>query len=250
MSQPNLIAKILNMRYRFYYQWRKMWCRFNGPRGFGRFAAHLAGWGLAPYHGRLSLAAMYPQGYIRPSAYANHPNIRRGKNVYIGDNVTLLLIYAGSGQIVLGDRVYLIGDTMMHSGSGASIFIGEETHIQPGVRLHAFVGDIRIGKQVEIAAGCAIYSYNHGMASDRPIMEQELTSKGPVTIGDGAWLGHGVTVLSGVHIGRGAVIAAGAVVNKDIPDNAIAGGVPAKVIGTRPISDAGLEHAPAGSLTR
>jgi acetyltransferase-like isoleucine patch superfamily enzyme len=238
MPQPNFARKMLNLRYRFYYQWRKLWCRFNGPRGFGRFAARLAAWGLAPYHGRLSLAAMYPRGYVRPSAHADHPNIRWGKNVYVGDNVTMLLIYDGAGEIVLGNRVYLIGDTMMHSGSGASITIGEDTHIQPDVRLHAFVGDIEIGKQVEIAAGCAVYSYDHGMATDRPIMEQELTSKGPVKIGDGAWLGHGVTVLSGVQIGRGAVIAAGAVVNKDIPDNAIAGGVPAKVIGTRPSSEA------------
>lgn len=233
MAKPNPASKMLNLKYRLYYHWRRFWCRFNGTSALGRFAARLAGWGLAPYHGRLSLAAMYPRGYVRPSAHAAHPSIRWGKNVYVGDHVTMLLIYDGAGEIVLGDRVYLIGDTMMHSGSGASITIGQDTHIQPDVRLHAFVGDIRIGKQVEIAAGCAVYSYNHGMATDRPIMEQELVSKGPVTIGDGAWLGHGVTVLSGVTIGEGAVIAAGAVVNKDIPDYAIAGGVPAKVIGSR-----------------
>jgi acetyltransferase-like isoleucine patch superfamily enzyme len=65
-------------------------------------------------------------------------------------------------------------------------------------------------------------------------MEQALVSKGDVTVGDGAWIGHGVTVLQGVTIGEGAVVAAGAVVTRDIPANSIAGGVPAKVLKTRP----------------
>lgn len=238
MSMANLTRKTLDLKFRVFYHWRRFWCRFNGPRGFGRIAAWLAGWGKAPYHGRLSLASIYPRGYVRPSAFASHPSIRRGKNIYIGDQVIMLMHYEGAGEVVLGDRVYLIGDTMMHCGSGASIRIGKDTHIQPDVRLHAFLEDIVIGSEVEIAAGCAIYSYNHGMAQGKSIMQQELTARGQVSIGDGAWLGHGVTVLSGVRIGDGAVIAAGAVVNKDIPDNAIAGGVPAKVIGMRPGSDA------------
>jgi acetyltransferase-like isoleucine patch superfamily enzyme len=61
-----------------------------------------------------------------------------------------------------------------------------------------------------------------------PIMDQELQSKGGITIGDEAWLGHGVIVLAGVRVGRGAVIGAGSVVARDIPDNAIALGSPAR----------------------
>ncbi|RAX43840.1 hypothetical protein DQ354_18685 [Arthrobacter sp. AQ5-06] len=52
----------------------------------------------------------------------------------------------------------------------------------------------------------------------------------PIVIGDGTWIGASVTVLGGVTIGKGCVIAAGAVVVHDIPDNSLAGGVPAKVI--------------------
>ena len=51
-----------------------------------------------------------------------------------------------------------------------------------------------------------------------------------VVIGDDVWIGANVTILKGVHIGRSAIIAAGAVVTHDIPEFAIAGGVPAKVI--------------------
>lgn len=58
----------------------------------------------------------------------------------------------------------------------------------------------------------------------------EAFSKGDITVDDDVWMGYGVTVMSGVHIGKGAVVASGAVVTKDIPAYAIAGGMPAKVI--------------------
>ncbi|MDQ3796893.1 MAG: acyltransferase, partial [Pseudomonadota bacterium] len=62
---------------------------------------------------------------------------------------------------------------------------------------------------------------------------QPLHTKGGIVIGDDVWLGVGVIVLDGVHIGNGAVIGAGAVVTRNVPDNAIAVGIPARVIGTR-----------------
>lgn len=60
--------------------------------------------------------------------------------------------------------------------------------------------------------------------------ENEGKSKGPIILDDDVWIGFGVTILSGVHIGQGAVIAAGAVVTRDVPPYAVAGGVPADVI--------------------
>ncbi len=53
----------------------------------------------------------------------------------------------------------------------------------------------------------------------------------PVTIKDNVWLGMNVVVLKGVTIGEGSVIAANSVVTRDVPNNVIAGGIPAKVIG-------------------
>jgi maltose O-acetyltransferase len=62
----------------------------------------------------------------------------------------------------------------------------------------------------------------------------------PITIGDNTWLGGNVTVLPGVTIGSNSVVGAGAVVTKDVPDNVIVVGTPAKVL--REITDADREY--------
>jgi acetyltransferase-like isoleucine patch superfamily enzyme len=98
----------------------------------------------------------------------------------------------------------------------------------------AHKASIRIGRGVAIAPGCAFYPYDHGITSGTPIASQPLTSRGDIVVGDGAWLGTNVIVLSGVEIGRGAVIGAGSVVTRSVPEEAIAVGNPARVIGRRP----------------
>jgi acetyltransferase-like isoleucine patch superfamily enzyme len=129
--------------------------------------------------------------------------------------------------------VQLYGDTFLQTGWGGALSVGAGTHIQPGCHIHACVSDISIGQKAEIAACCALYSYDHGFVSGKTIMDQPLQSEGPIVVGDGVWLGHGAIVLSGVNIGEGAVIGAGSVVSRHIPANAIAAGSPARVIKMR-----------------
>ena len=90
-----------------------------------------------------------------------------------------------------------------------------------------------IGERVEIAPNCAFYPYNHGIAPGQPIQGQPTWTRGGIVVEDDAWLGYGVIVLDGARIGAGAVIGAGSVVTSSIPADAIATGVPARVVGSR-----------------
>jgi acetyltransferase-like isoleucine patch superfamily enzyme len=97
----------------------------------------------------------------------------------------------------------------------------------------AYNQSIWIGEDVGIAANCCFYPHNYRTEPWQSIRAQGTESDGPIIIGNSTWLGAGVIVLSGVKIGSGVVIGAGAVVTRDIPDGAIAAGVPAHVIRLR-----------------
>ncbi len=86
-------------------------------------------------------------------------------------------------------------------------------------------GGIEFEDGVLAAPGVRIATINHGMNR-----RHTTYTYGKVTIRKNAWIGMNVTIGPGVTIGRYAVVAAGAVVTKDIPDYAVAGGVPAKVL--------------------
>jgi PAS domain S-box-containing protein len=209
--------------------WARFWMRQAGFHGWGRFATRLATWTVPPFYGAVSLAELNPVGYISPSATLYHSDLRLGRHVFIGDGVVVYQGGAG-GCIELHDRVRLHLGTIFQTEGGGVIEIGADTHLHPRCVLSACQGSIRIGAQVQIAANCAFFPYDHGTAPDVPIMKQSLKVRGDIFVEDGAWLGTGVTVLSGVRIGKGAVIGAGAVVVHDVPAGAVAVGVPAKVV--------------------
>lgn len=204
----------------------------------------LASWAAPPHRARNVLARMNAAGFIAASATRYHPNLTLGKHVFVGDRA-VLFSRDGTGSIRLGDRVHVYADSCVETGEGGNIEVGAETSIHPRCQLMAYVGSIRIGRGVSIAQGCAFYPYDHGIELGRTIRSQPLVSKGGIDVGDEVWIGTGVTVLSGVTIGAGAVIAAGALVMRDVPANAICGGVPARVIGMRLEGDSGPADASA-----
>ncbi|MBL4851938.1 MAG: acyltransferase [Gammaproteobacteria bacterium] len=206
--------------------------RFAGYGVIGRGAMSMAGWFYPPYKARHDLARMSEIGYISPSVCIHARNITLGKNIFLGDGVTIFN-RGSSESVTLGNEVAINKDTILESGKGGHIFIGDRTTIQPRCQLSAYVGTIRIGADVQIALNCAFYPYNHGMSLDKTMKEQPLFSQGGIDIGDDVWLGVGVVVLDGVHIGQGAIIGAGSVVNKNIPAGVLAAGVPARIIKER-----------------
>ena len=205
---------------------------FAGSNRSGRFAARLASIFAPPYMARFYLARLGPNAYIDPRAEIHHADLAVGAHSFVADRVVIYQA-AGGGQIQLSTRAHVMRDCVLETGQKGSIYVGEDTFLHPRCQVMAYVGDIRIGNQVAIAPNCAFYSYNHGMEAGELIKTQALTTKGGITVGDGAWLGFGVIVLDGVCIGAGAVVGAGSVVTEDVPPLAIAAGNPAKIISTR-----------------
>ncbi|MBP5764786.1 MAG: glycosyltransferase [Bacteroidales bacterium] len=105
--------------------------------------------------------------------------------------------------------------------------IGSYSHINRDCLIDAR-GGIRIGNSVCLSHKVILMTGSHDIES--PCFMGKFK---PIEIGDYAFLGVGCTILQGVHVGRGAVVAAGAVVTADVPDFAIVGGVPARIIGER-----------------
>jgi acetyltransferase-like isoleucine patch superfamily enzyme len=212
--------------------WIRFWMLLAGRSLFGRAASALAAWAMPPHFGRQRLAALSRKGFVAATARISHVGFRSGLHPFIDDRV-LIIDNGSGGSVVLGDHVRICRDGLLETGPGATIAIGDQTFIQPRCQLSAHKASIRIGRRVQIASACAFYSYVHRLEPDQPIWSHPLTTRGDIEIGDDAWLGHGVVVLSGVRIGSGAVVGAGAVVTRDIPDNAVAVGNPARLVAAR-----------------
>lgn len=212
--------------------WSLFWMQFAGLSYCGRIATWLATWFAPPYKERRRLARYNSKGYVAPSATIHHANLQLGANIFIGDRVVIFQDTNG-GLVELASRVHLHNDTCIQTGNGGSLKIGPDTHIQSRCQFSAYKAPIHIGRGVQIAPNCAFYPYAHGIAPGELIKNQPLQTKGGIIIDDDAWLGCGVIVLDGVRIGKGAVVGAGAVVTSDVPDDAIALGVPARVVNMR-----------------
>ncbi len=212
--------------------WSLFWMRFAGLSYFGRIATWIATLFAPPYYERRRLARYNSQGYIAPSATISHSNLHLGTHIFIADRVVIFHDKNG-GPVELAERVHIHNDTCIQTGDGGSLKIGSDTHIQPRCQFSAYKAPIKIGCGVQIAPNCAFYPYKHGVAPGELIKQQPLQTKGGIIIEDDAWLGFGVIVLDGVRIGKGAVVGAGAVVTHDVPDGAIAAGVPARIVNTR-----------------
>jgi acetyltransferase-like isoleucine patch superfamily enzyme len=140
------------------------------------------------------------------------------KNIYIGDNV----------RIRFGWRL----EAFPSENSESQILIKIDDGVKAETFLHIGASNgVYIGKNVLIASNVYITDHNHNFENTKiPILKQGIISKGEVHIMENVWIGQNAVILPGVTIGKNSVIAANAVINCDVPDCTIYGGVPAKFI--------------------
>ena len=108
---------------------------------------------------------------------------------------------------------------------GKNIHLGDNVFINAGCKFQD-QGGIYIGDDVLIGHNVVMATLNH---DENPKNRANLIAN-PIRIGNKVWIGSNATILPGVTVGNGAIIAAGAVVTKDVEENSIVGGVPAKFI--------------------
>lgn len=112
-----------------------------------------------------------------------------------------------------------------YTDCGKNLTVGKNVFFNSGCRFQD-QGGITVGDGTLIGHNVVLASLNHELD---PSHRQNLCPS-PIKIGRNVWIGSNSTILPGVTIGDGAVVAAGAVVTKDVPENAVVGGVPVKVI--------------------
>ncbi len=153
----------------------------------------------------------------------------------------------GERRITVGARV-LFGAGCWLNAIGGVITVGDGCSFSGDCTISA-AESVTLGREVLVARGVHIADHDHAFEdAGRPVMRQGITDPTPVTVGDGAWIGHGASVLAGVSIGEGAVIGAGAVVTRDVPPYSLAVGAPARVIRSWAPTDRAPSTSAAGLL--
>jgi maltose O-acetyltransferase len=155
------------------------------------------------------LGSLY--GHIRQAYYLSRYNYFRKRYKITSDfafNGTDIRIY-GDGEIVLGDNSYIGTNSTIQLTIGQKVVIGKHCQISHNVRMYTTTDD---------------------PDQDFTIQKIKPSKRGNIIIGSGVWIGANVFINPGINIGNNAVIGANSVVTKDVPANAIVGGVPAKLI--------------------
>lgn len=125
----------------------------------------------------------------------------------------------------VGERVWI--SKTFGCDCGKNIFIGDDFTGNFNLTI-LDIREVYIGNHVMIGPNTLITTVGHPLS---PKARRGYMAKAaPVRIGNDVWIGGNVTILPGVTIGNNVVVAAGAVVTKDVPDNSLVGGVPARLI--------------------
>jgi acetyltransferase-like isoleucine patch superfamily enzyme len=177
--------------------------------------------------GRCGRNVTFGQGVV-----LRHPHkIEIGDDVVVDDHVVLDAKGRDNRGIRIGSGVFVGRGTILSCKNG-DIVLDDQVNL--GFNCEIFsASEVHVGARTLIAAYTYLVGGDHEFGqADVAVLDQGRVSRG-IQVGEGAWVGAGVTVLDGCHIGSHAIVGTGAVVNRPIPDHAIAAGVPARIVRDR-----------------
>lgn len=149
--------------------------------------------------------------------------------VFFGRNLQL---QAGQQAKMKFGRFVWIGDGTKIRCHEGRVEIGDKTVMGQDCTISAYQR-VRIGEQCVIADRTMFIDFDHGVVEvERPIRSQGIYME-DVIVGSNVWIGYGACVLRGVKVGDNSIIGTNSVVTKNVPANAVVGGVPARVLRMR-----------------
>ena len=135
-------------------------------------------------------------------------------------------------RVHLGRWSWIGNDTKVRCHEG-EVSIGAKTVLGQECTISAFQ-HVSIGRECIVADRAMLIDFDHGVVEvERPIRLQGIYKR-DVRVGNNVWIGYGAAFLRGVTVGDNAIVGTYAVVTKDVPDDAVVGGVPARLIRMRP----------------
>jgi acetyltransferase-like isoleucine patch superfamily enzyme len=154
---------------------------------------------------------------------------RTGGMLFLGRRLELTV--GKKGELRFGRFVWIGDGTKIRCHEG-TVEIGEKTVMGQECTISAFQR-VRIGEQCVIADRAMFIDFDHGVVEvERPIRLQGIYKR-DVLVGSNVWIGYGACILRGVSVGDNSIVGTNAVVTKDVPANAVVGGIPARVIRMR-----------------
>ncbi|HEU4656984.1 MAG TPA: acyltransferase [Capillimicrobium sp.] len=157
------------------------------------------------------------------------------------------------GRLKTDGIAFVCPNVTFEIGKDATVHLGRWSWIGHGTKVRSHEGEVRIGAKTVLGQECTISSFqhvsigrecivadrvmlidfDHGVVEvERPIREQGIYKR-DVRVGNNVWIGYGACILRGVTVGDNTIIGTSSVVTRDVEDNAVVAGVPAKLIRMR-----------------